>query len=319
LHFDFLEQLQKLYKVSNMNKAKVSLVRCPNYDGQAVRSAILRHFELHGGIESFISKGDSVLIKPNMIAPRPSQCAAQTDPAVIIELAKILLDFGAKPFVGDSPAWSNTRACAESLGIVEPLNKLGVRIRQLGRPVNRVLEHSGAKIGISSIALDADKIINLPKLMFGCVSGKAKAIWHYKKGATFDDFCTMLIDIYKLLNPVITIIDAIVAMEGPGPIRGNPKKLGWLVASVDPIAAEVICCDLIGISPGQLPIIKTAEILGFGCTDKQNIQVVGDSFAVGERIVLAPAELTPLRFSSARIIKSIFRQIFILVKTGRKQ
>ncbi len=333
MHFDFLEQLQKLYKVSNMNKAKVSLVRCPNYDGQAVRSAILRHFELHGGIESFISKGDSVLIKPNMIAPRPSQCAAQTDPAVIIELAKILLDFGAKPFVGDSPAWSNTRACAESLGIVEPLNKLGVRIRQLGRPVNRVLEHSGAKIGISSIALDADKIINLPKLkthqqlvatiavknMFGCVSGKAKAIWHYKKGATFDDFCTMLIDIYKLLNPVITIIDAIVAMEGPGPIRGNPKKLGWLVASVDPIAAEVICCDLIGISPGQLPIIKTAEILGFGCTDKQNIQVVGDSFAVGERIVLAPAELTPLRFSSARIIKSIFRQIFILVKTGRKQ
>jgi uncharacterized protein (DUF362 family) len=195
-----------------------------------------------------------------------------------------------------------------------------------------VLEHSGAKIGISSIALDADKIINLPKLkthqqlvatiavknMFGCVSGKAKATWHYKKGATFDDFCTMLIDIYKLLNPAITIIDAIVAMEGPGPINGNPKKLGWLIASVDPIAAEIICCDLIGISPGQLPMIKTAEKLGFGCADKQNIEVVGDSFVADERIRLEPAELTPLSFSFPRIIKSIARQIWILMKTGRK-
>jgi uncharacterized protein (DUF362 family) len=157
------------------------------------------------------------------------------------------------------------------------------------------------------------------KNMFGCVSGKAKAIWHYKKGATFDDFCTMLIDIYKLLNPAITIIDAIVAMEGPGPIRGNPKELGWLVASVDPIAAEVVCCDLIGISPCQLPLIKTAEKLGFGCTEKQNIQIVGDSFAAEEHITLEPAELTPLSFSFPRIIKSIARQIWILVKTGRKQ
>lgn len=315
-----------------MNKAKVSLVRCPDYDGQAVRSVILRHFELQGGIESFISKGDSVLIKPNMIAPRPSQCAAQTDPAVIIELAKILIDYGAKPFVADSPAWSNTAACAEAIGIVEPLTKLGVRIRQLSRPVNRVLEHSGAKIGISSVALDADKIINLPKLkthqqlvatiavknMFGCVSGKAKALWHYKKGATFDDFCTMLIDIYKLLNPAITIIDAVVAMEGPGPIRGNPKKLGWLVASVDPIAAEVVCCDLIGISPGQLPMIKTAKKLGFGCTEKQNIQVVGDLLPEDRTVGLVPAEMVPLKFSFPRIIKSIAWQIWILMKTGRK-
>jgi uncharacterized protein (DUF362 family) len=107
-------------------------------------------------------------------------------------------------------------------------------------------------------------------------------------------------------------------MEGPGPIRGNPKQLGWMVASVDPIAAEIICCDLIGISPRDLPIIKTAEKMGFGCTDKQNIQIVGDSFAPGEHIRLEPAELTPLRFSPARIVKSIFRQIFILVKSGRR-
>ncbi len=314
-----------------MTKAKVSLVRCPNYDGQAVRSAILRHFELQGGIETFISRGDSVLIKPNMIAPKPASCATQTDPAVIIELAKILIDFGARPFVADSPAWANTAACAKALGIVEPLQKLGVPIRQLDEPVKRRLEKSAVRIGVSRYALEADKIINLPKLkthqqlvatiavknMFGCVSGKAKAVWHYKKGATFEDFCTMLIDIYRLLNPVITIIDGVVAMEGPGPISGNPRQLGWTIASVDPIAAEVVCCDLIGISPEQLPLIETAKKLGYGCTNKQDIQIVGDSPA-DVPVKLAPAELTPLRFTPARIVKSILKQIFILVKLKRR-
>ena len=314
-----------------MTKAKVSLVRCPNYDGQAVRSAILRHFELQGGIETFISRGDSVLIKPNMIAPKPASCATQTDPAVIIELAKILIDFGARPFVADSPAWANTAACAKALGIVEPLQKLGVPIRQLDEPVKRRLEKSAVRIGVSRYALEADKIINLPKLkthqqlvatiavknMFGCVSGKAKAVWHYKKGATFEDFCTMLIDIYRLLNPVITIIDGVVAMEGPGPISGNPRQLGWTIASVDPIAAEVVCCDLRGISPEQLPLIETAKKLGYGCTNKQDIQIVGDSPA-DVPVKLAPAELTPLRFTPARIVKSILKQIFILVKLKRR-
>jgi uncharacterized protein (DUF362 family) len=143
---------------------KVSLTRCADYNDKNVNACLLRHFELLGGLSHFISKGDKVLIKPNMIAPRPAECAAQTDPAVIIELAKILLDFGARPFVGDSPAWANTAVCAQALGIVEPLKKLGVEIKQLNKPVKRRLEHCGAKIGISSVALDADKIINLPKL-----------------------------------------------------------------------------------------------------------------------------------------------------------
>jgi uncharacterized protein (DUF362 family) len=315
-----------------MAQIKVSLTKCNDYDPVNVRAALLKHFNLHGGVSMFVSRGDKVLIKPNMIAPKSADCAVQTDPAVIIELAKILLDFGAKSFVADSPAWADATACAQALGIVEPLKKLGVPIKQLSRPVKRTLEHSGTKIGISSVALEADRIINLPKLkthqqlvatiavknIFGCVSGKAKAAWHYRKGATFDDFCTMLIDIYKLLGPVVTIIDAVVAMEGPGPINGNPKKIGWLVASADPMAAEIVCCDLIGIWPEQLPLIRTAKKISFGCTDRQNIQIVGDSLPVDRPVKLVPAEQTPLRFTPVRIVKSVLRQIFILVKSGRR-
>jgi uncharacterized protein (DUF362 family) len=107
-------------------------------------------------------------------------------------------------------------------------------------------------------------------------------------------------------------------MEGPGPIRGNPKQLGWLVASADPMAAEIVCCDLIGLTPEYLPLIKTAGKIGFGCTNKHDIQIIGDSMPADWHVELIPAEQTPLRFTPARIVKSILRQIFILAKSERR-
>ncbi|HAL45426.1 MAG: hypothetical protein A2Y12_00910 [Planctomycetes bacterium GWF2_42_9] len=314
-----------------MNQVKVSIIKCPDYESQNVRNALIKNFDLHGGLSAFISKSDNVLIKPNLIAPKPKEWATQTHPAVIYELAKLLVDFGAKPFVADSPAWADARTCAKSLEILEPLEKLGVKVRQLDEPVKRRLEFCRTRVGISKYALEADKIINLPKLkthqqlvatiavknMFGAVSGKAKAVWHYKKGSTFEEFCTMLIGIYKLLNPVINIIDAVTAMEGPGPIRGNPKHLGWIAASVDPIAAEIVCSDLVGIDTDKLPLVETAKKLHFGCFDKNKIDIIGDLKPKDGRIVLEQAQLVPLRFTPLRILKSIIRQIVILAKSRK--
>ncbi len=320
-----------MYKVFSMNQAKVSLIKCPDYSEQKVTAALVRHFELLGGIDSFISRGDKVLIKPNMIAPRPAKCATQTDPAFIISLAKLLVDYGAKPFVADSPAWADTLACAKAINIIEPLKKLGVEVRQLDEPVKRRLEKCKTRVGISRYALEADKIINLPKLkthqqliatiavknMFGCVSGKAKAMWHYKKGETFEEFCTMLLDIYNLLKPVVTIVDAVVAMEGPGPIRGNPKHLGWTAASTEPIALETVCCKLIGHNQHDLPIIQLAEKQDCGACKIENIELKGDIGVLESPLGLSPAQLIPLRFTPLRVIKSIIRQIFILAKSKR--
>jgi uncharacterized protein (DUF362 family) len=314
-----------------MKKGKVSIIKCPDYESQNVKSALIKHFDLHGGLSAFISRGDKVLIKPNLIAPKPKEWATQTHPGVIYELAKLLVDFGAKPFVADSPAWADARTCAKALEILEPLQKLGVEVRQLDEPVKRRLKFCRTRVGISKYALEADKIINLPKLkthqqlvatiavknMFGAVSGKAKAVWHYKKGSTFEEFCTMLIGIYKLLNPVINIIDAVTAMEGPGPIRGNPKHLGWIAASVDPIAAEIVCSDLIGIEADKLPMIETAKKIQFGCFDKDNIDIIGDLKPEDVRVKLEQAQLVPLRFTPLRILKSIIHQIIILAKSRK--
>lgn len=310
-----------------MNRAAVALTRCTDYSADKISVCLQRQFELLGGLAKFVKPGDTVLIKPNFIAPKPANHATQTHPAVIIELAKLLLDFNAKPFVADSPAWQNVNACVKKLKLDEPLKKLGVPVKQLDDPVTCRIGDDNLKIKISKAALDADMIINLPKFkshqqlvatfavknMFGCVPGKRKALWHFRKGTHEFDFCKMLLDIYGYLRPALTIIDGVAAMDGPGPINGRAKPLGWLIGSADPIACEIICSKLINSEPDNFPIIRAAMKMNLAF-ELNEIQILGDDYKEHICTDFEPARLTPIKFSLSRVCKSAAKQLLILLK-----
>jgi uncharacterized protein (DUF362 family) len=310
-----------------MSVTCVGLVRCHDYDPGRVEQAIDRQFTLLGGIERFVKSGDRVLLKPNFIAPRsPQQSPAQTHPEVIVAVARRMKDFGAKPFVADSPAWSDAATCARVLGLTEPLARLGVPILELRGSRKCRVGPDRTRITISPTALEADVIINLPKFkahqqllttfavknMFGCVSGKRKPLWHFRRGGSATDFCSLLIHIYRHLHPALTIIDAIVAMDGPGPIRGRGKPLGRLIAGIDPIACETVCCRLIGLEPDQVPMIATAREIGWGCSDLDRITILGDPLSETPCADFELPVLIPIKFSLSRVCCSIARQILLL-------
>jgi len=346
----------------------VTLTRCTDYSQPKIAEALQRQFKLLGGLEKFVRPGDTVLLKPNFIAPRPRPHATQTDPAVVLETARLLKDFGTRPFVGDSPAWSNVFTCIKALRLEEPLKKLSVPVKQLDKPKwcrigkgltaknaesaekekkmdsclrrNDNTKNSAASansvvkavVGISAVALDADVIINLAKFkshqqlvatfavknMFGCVSGKRKALWHFREGGRAEDFCELLIEIFNFLNPALTIIDAVTAMDGRGPIRGRARPLGWLIGGTDPVACETICCKLVNIKPDDLPMVKTARRIGFGCSDLTKIEIAGDDFSETVCTDFELAKPVPLRFSLPHVCKSICKQILLLAKSRTK-
>ncbi|MHC4291767.1 MAG: DUF362 domain-containing protein [Planctomycetota bacterium] len=310
-------------------KPVVAVQQCRSYDPLKVYSAVFRQFELLGGVDSFFKSAQRVLIKPNLIVPRSPDIPAQTHPEVIYAVAKIVKEAGAVALVGDSPAWSTTEGCLKTLEIDERLRELGAEIVNLNQPVRMNIE--GAKVGISRVALEADVIINLPKLkahqqlgatfafknMYGCVcglAGKEKAYWHFARGKEFEPFCRMIIGIYHKLNPVLNIIDGIVGMEGQGPINGQPQEVGYLIAGTDPVACERVCCDLVGFDPNDLPLLTTAETMGFGCGRETLIEVVGDALDAPVCPDFKPAVQTPLRFTFPHICKSIAKQAVILFK-----
>jgi uncharacterized protein (DUF362 family) len=316
-----------------LSRSTVTLTRCADYTPENLREAIARHFELLGGLGRFVKPGDTVLLKPNFIAPKSRRHATQTDPAVILETARLLKDFGARPFVGDSPAWGNVFACVRALRMADELKELGVPVKQLDKPKACRIGMMKTRVGISSVALDADVIINLPKFkthqqlvatfavknMFGCVTGKRKAIWHFAKGRREHDFCMMLIDIYRHLGPVVTIIDAVTVMDGPGPIRGRARPLGYLIGGTDPMALERVCCKLVNLDPQELPIVRTAVRIGFGPSDNEDIEVLGDDLPEKPCTDFELPKLIPIRFSFLHVCKSIGKQILLLTKSALKK
>ena len=308
----------------------VAIQRCASYDPQQVYSAISRQLELLGGADRFFQKGQRVLIKPNLIVPKGPDIPAQTHPEVIYAVARIVKEARAFPVIGDSPAWSTTAGCLKALGADQRLRELGAEIVNLNHPVRMNIE--GANVGISRVALEADVIINLPKLkahqqleatfafknMYGCVAGmagKEKAYWHFARGKEVESFCRMIVGIYQKLSPVLNIIDGIVAMEGQGPISGKPRDVGYLIASTDPAACERVCCDLIEFDPADLPLLMTAEKMGVGCSSAGSITIVGDTPETPVCPDFKRAIQAPLRFTFPRICKSIAKQCVILLKS----
>ena len=82
-------------------KAVVAVKACDTYDRVMVREAIEAQFQLLGGVGGFVQRGQRILIKPNLIVPKPPEIPAQTHPEVIYAMAEIVKDAGAVPVVAN--------------------------------------------------------------------------------------------------------------------------------------------------------------------------------------------------------------------------
>lgn len=310
----------------------VVLYQLDTYEPAAVREAICQTFGLLGGLNAFVKAGQYVLIKPNLISSRPQ---SQTNPVVIVELAKLVKEAGCRVAVADSPAWGSITSCARKSGLLTLAGQSDIPIFEFRDPVKTDnpagLIHK--KLTVSRQALEADVVINVPKLkthqqlkltaaiknMFGVVPGKRKAWWHFTAGRDHH-FAYMLIDTYRLMKPALTIIDAVEAMEGPGPIRGDLRPLGALVASQDPFAAELVACQLVGCDPKSLTLIQAGWNLGLSPERVEQVEVVGTR---PEQLRVDDFDfpsLIPLRFSLPRVVKSTAKQAWLLCqgKLGRR-
>jgi len=148
---------------------------------------------------------------------------------------------------------------------------------------------AGKKLQIVTAVLDADGVVNLPKLkthgltrmtgaiknLYGCIPPLVKGEYHARFPDVYD-FSTLLADIATFIRPRLHIMDAIEAMEGNGPQSGTPRKLGVLLASTDPVALDTVACMLIGLDPSYVPTIAAAQKNGLGCSTIEKITLVGD-------------------------------------------
>ena len=107
-------------------------------------------------------------------------------------------------------------------------------------------------------------------------------------------------------------------MDGPGPISGRARPLGWLVGGTDPFSCEIVCCRLVNLNPANIPIIVTARKMGLASADLDRIEILGDGFPREVVTDFELPKLIPVRFSLPRVCKSICKQIILLIKSALK-
>jgi uncharacterized protein (DUF362 family)/Pyruvate/2-oxoacid:ferredoxin oxidoreductase delta subunit len=285
-------------------KNLVSIVRCETYDDTEVLNRLRRSIDLIGGINAIVKEGHRVLLKPNLLQGKPQEKAVTTHPSIVKGIIQIVREAGGIPSIGDSPGIGSCLRAAEKAGIGRVAQEMDCPVVELDRPV--LPEKRQGKyfrqLEIDRTALDADVVINLPKWkthgmmlltlgvknMFGCVSGPRKALWHLKAGEDRTLFARMLVDVYRIVQPSLTVLDGVVGMEGNGPGSGNPIRLGLIMASRDAFNVDQIVCDLLRVPRKSLPTNQVAMEEGI---TGDGVEVVGVPV---DQVKIPRFELPPL-------------------------
>jgi len=250
-----------------------------------------------------IDRAKTVLIKPNLLLPAKPERAVLTHPLVVRAAAEYVLARGAKVVIGDSPAVGPFGRIWRLGGYAKAMEGLDVVVAPFEQTVTVDIGRPFGQIHLARQALAADAVINLAKLKthaqmrltlgvkncFGCVVGLQKPQWHMRCGVDAERFADLLVAIWQKVNPVATLIDGVLALEGDGPsLGGRPRSLGVVIAGANAAAADAAVCRLIGLDPGQLPTHRAALRRGL---DLDSPQIDGIVESVTGFVLPAPDSL----------------------------
>jgi len=282
----------------------VSVVTCGDaHDCQVVKAAVRECLDLLGGLDSIVSAGDCVLIKPNVLGPFPYKTGVVTNPAVVRTLIIMAKEAGAKEvIVGESSlVGADTGRSFDVSGIGAATREAGGRLMDFKKdepvpvvvPGGRVLKRTR----VPKTAMYADVIINVPVAKTHMITGVTLSLKN-AKGFEYDSdkkrlhkwgLIEGIVDLNRILLPDLVVVDGTIGMEGPGPSSGEPADLGVILASTDAVAADATAAGIMGFDPDEVEHIRLAGSDGLGVADPHRIRVVGHSIAEVRKPFKRPA------------------------------
>lgn len=270
-------------------QSTISIVRTPPAPGAVqIESAVREAVRLAGGLQELVRAGDTVLIKPNLIAaPAHPRSGACTSPEVCRALAILVRELGARPLIAESSAVGvDTEAAICFMGY-DRLRDEGFEVLDLKRTTPAVLDAPAGVVTKSfntwEPAIRANAIISVPVLkthdqcevtlslknLKGLISDPDKRLLH-RVGVT-EGVC----DLAATFKPAFTVIDGIWGQEGLGPLYGVPVEMDLIVAGRDLVAADAVGAAIMDFNPAEIDIIRRAQERGLGTGDLAQIDVVG--------------------------------------------
>jgi len=276
---------------------KVIIQECREYELNSLMLKINEGIEKLGGWDLFVHPGNKVLLKVNLIGPKPSESAAVTHSEFVRAMVRILKQRGCEVWIGDSSggAIAGIAPTTKSLkvaGYEKVAKEEGAIIKNFdSEGVVEVSPKSkyAEKMYLAKPIFDADVVINLPKLkthssgiytgavknVFGCVPGLRKAKYH-KMAPNPESFGEILADIHQSTKFQLHIMDAIFSMQGEGPTAGDVYPGNKILISTDPLALDTAAMKMLGVEIEEVPILSAAKKRKIGEYKLENIAIDGD-------------------------------------------
>lgn len=240
---------------------------------------------------------DNVLIKANLLAPvRPELCVT-THPAVLEGLVRWVKTSKpeTKVTVSDSPGYlfsgqwplfmknCGLRSLVEKHSCkVIPLNEEGflevstpgfVMLENIRIPVK--VAEAGTLINVAKCKTHVEtEITACLKNTFGYLDTPTRKRAH--RSGSLRQLCDAILDVHLSRVPDWNLLDAVIGMEGYGPSHGKARPMGWIIASENALAADVVAAFMMGYAdPFSIPLISSAARRAMGPTQRNEIELSG--------------------------------------------
>jgi len=277
---------------------KVYIVQCKGYD--EIEHKLSNLFNLMGGMERFAKQGEKIVLKVNLLREARPDEAVTTHPSLVAAVAGLTKVAGAEPVIADSPGagYLYTAKTLDKIyrtsGMHQAAQEAGIEVNwdTTSRPVSYPDGILTKHFDIITPVYEANAVFNLCKMkthlftvmtgavknIFGVLPGMSKPGYHAKLHDT-KRFAGMLLDLAQYIAPRLSIMDAVLAMEGDGPGTGDPRSVGLLLGSENPLALDVVAGEIMGIDRTQNPVIMVAEQRGLNPNRLEDIDIIGADLA----------------------------------------
>lgn len=269
-----------------------------------------------------VKKDSKVFVKPNFTYPYYKE-GITTSPELLKFLLEILKDRADTVILGESDGGNQSFTADDSFrghGMHDICRDTGVKLVNLSNMESRFVEDSingkTVKVQLPKLIIDGvDCFMSVPVLkvhvmtnvtlsmknLWGCYPDTMRCLHH-------KNLSEKLTLITKVLNPKIVVMDGIYALDGHGPMYGEPKKLDLLLSSNNTVAIDSLGANLMGIPVEKVEHVMIAEKEGLGSTNLGNIIINDDfskfqmKFSINKTVI---DSLSTLLFKSETIAKLV--------------
>jgi uncharacterized protein (DUF362 family) len=237
-----------------------------------------------GGMQRFISRGDRVVIKPNIGWDRTAIQAANTNPELVAAVVTMVKEAGASDVIVTDASCNDPARCFQRSGIWTRAHRAGARVVLPADHRFRTMRLRGEILDewpVYRTLVEADKVINLPVAKHHNLAKYTAAMKNWygvlggRRNRLHQSIDVSVADLATFMRPTLTIVDAIRVLLRNGPQGGNvddTRRMDTVIATTDQVAADAFGCTLIGQRPENLPYLRMAQERGIGTADWRTLR-----------------------------------------------